>query len=97
LNFSFPELFTITCVKDAWVVDHMLFPNVNIHWNIIFTRHVHDWKVEVVSVFFELLYSQRLRHGGEDATCSIPSKRKSFEVKSCYQVLSNPVGKLRLT
>ena len=51
---------------------------------------MHDWEVEVVSGF-ELLYSQRLTHGGEDTTCSIPSKRKSFEVKSCYQVLSNPV------
>jgi hypothetical protein len=27
---------------------------------------VHDWEVKVVSGFFEMLYSQRVRHGGED-------------------------------
>jgi hypothetical protein len=43
----------------------------------------------VVSRFFELLYSQRVRHGGKDTICWIPSKRKLFEVKSYYQVLSN--------
>jgi hypothetical protein len=42
-----------------------------------------------VSRFFELLYSQRVRHGGEDKICWIPTKRKSFEVKSSYQVLSS--------
>jgi hypothetical protein len=47
----------------------MQIRNGNIHWNIIFTRHVHDWEVEVVSSFFELLYSQRERHGGEDKIC----------------------------
>jgi len=39
-------------------------------------------EVEVVFGFFELLYSQRVRHGGEDKICCIPSKRKSIEVKS---------------
>jgi hypothetical protein len=74
----------------------MQFWNGNIHWNIFFTRPVHDWEVEVVSVFFELLYSQRVRQGGEDKICWIPSKRKSFEVKSYYQVLSTPVSSLFL-
>jgi hypothetical protein len=40
--------------------------------------------------FFEM-YSQRVRHGGNDTICWIPSKRKTFEVKSYYQVLSNDV------
>jgi hypothetical protein len=66
------------------------FHNGNIHWNIIFTRPIHDWEVEVVSRFFELLYSQRVRHRGEDTICWIPFKKKLFEVKSYYQVLSNP-------
>jgi hypothetical protein len=44
----------------------------------------------VVSRFFEL-YSQRVWYGGEEKICWIPSKRKSFEVKSYYQVLLTPV------
>jgi hypothetical protein len=34
---------------------------------------VHDWELEEVSQFFELLYSQQIRHGGEDKICWIPS------------------------
>jgi len=29
-------------------------------------QDVHDWEVEMVSALFELLYSQKLRQGGED-------------------------------
>jgi hypothetical protein len=68
-------------------VDHLQFHNGNIHWNIVFTRLVHDWEGEVIFVFFEL-YSQRVRQGSEDTICWILSKRKSFEVKFYYQVLS---------
>jgi hypothetical protein len=46
----------------------------------------------VISAFFELFYSQRLRQGGEDKMCWIPFKRKSFEVKSYYHVLSTLVS-----
>jgi hypothetical protein len=49
--------------------------NGNILWNILFTRPMHDWE----------------RYEGEHKICWIPSKRKSFEVKSYYQVLSIPV------
>jgi hypothetical protein len=41
--------------------------------NILFTRPVHDWEVEVVSRFFELLYSLKIRYEGEDKICWIPS------------------------
>jgi hypothetical protein len=52
---------------------------------------VHDWEVKAVSRFFGLFYSQKVRYGGDDTICWIPSKRKSFEVKSYNQVLSTPV------
>ena len=60
----FSKLFTIGRCKDVWVADHMQFHNGNIHWNIFFTKLVHDWEVKVVSAFFELLYSQRVRQRG---------------------------------
>jgi hypothetical protein len=96
LKVSFLELFTIACGKDAWVADNMQLQNRNIHWNIIFARPVHDWEVQVVFGFFEVLYSQRVIHGGEDTICWIPSKRKLFEVKSYHRVLSNHVNPLFL-
>jgi hypothetical protein len=53
------------------------------------SRPLHDWEVEVVLGFFELL-TQRVWHGG-NTICWIPFKRKSFEVKSYHLVLSNHV------
>jgi hypothetical protein len=50
---------------------------------------VHDWELEEVSRFFELLYSQQIRHGGEDKICWIPLKRTNFEVKSYYKMMIN--------
>jgi hypothetical protein len=79
------KLFSISCCKDAWVVDYMSFKNGNIHWNIFFTRLV-------VFVFFKLLYSQKVRQGVEDKSYWIPFKRKLFEVKTYYHVLSTSVS-----
>jgi hypothetical protein len=49
---------------------------------------MHDWEVELVSRIFELLYSFKVRYKRDDKICWIPLKRKSFEVKSYYKVLS---------
>jgi hypothetical protein len=46
----------------------------------------------VVSAFFELSYSQKVRQGDKDKICWYPSKRKLFEVKSYYHMLSTPVS-----
>jgi hypothetical protein len=86
LKTLFLELYTIACGKDAWVEENMQIQNSTILWNILFTRPVHDWEVEVVSRFFDLMYSFKVRYEGEDKICWIPSRRKSFEVKSYYKV-----------
>ncbi len=56
-----------------------------VHWDINFIRFVHDWEVS----FFNVLYSARVGREGEDRLCWTSSKRRSFEVKSSYKVLSN--------
>jgi hypothetical protein len=42
----------------------------------------------LVTSFFDLLYSIKLRQGGEDKICWIPSKKQKFEVRSFYHSLS---------
>jgi hypothetical protein len=42
------------------VEDHMLFSNDTVQWNITFIILVHDWEVEMVTSFFNLLYSFRM-------------------------------------
>jgi hypothetical protein len=63
LKASFLELLSIARCKEASVADHMQFFINNIQWNISFTKPVHDLKVDL---FFNLLYSLRLRQGGKD-------------------------------
>ena len=53
----------------------------------IFYKTMHDWEVDLVSSFFELLYSIRLRQDSDDIVCWIPSKRRKFEVRSFYHVV----------
>jgi hypothetical protein len=61
---AFPALFAIACEKDAWVEENMDIVNGVTQWNVLFIRPVHDWKLGEISRFFELLYSQQIRHGG---------------------------------
>jgi hypothetical protein len=44
----------------------------------------------VVTRFFEM-FSLKVRCEGEDKICWIPGRRKLFEVKSYYNVLSSPI------
>jgi hypothetical protein len=43
--------------------------------------------VDFFTSLFNLLYSFRLRQGGEDKLCWVPSKRGLFDIKSYYNVL----------
>jgi hypothetical protein len=86
---AFPALFNIACAKEAWVEENMAIVNGAIQWNVLFIRPVHDWELEEVLRFFELLYSQQLRQGGEDKICWAPLKRRFFEVKSYYKLRIN--------
>jgi hypothetical protein len=78
LKAAFPLFFSIVRCKEASVVDHMLFSNDIFKWNITFIKSVHDWEVEMVTLFFNLLYCIRLSQGGEDRSCWILSKKQTF-------------------
>jgi hypothetical protein len=65
--------------------------NGTILWNIMFSRSVHDWEVEAVSRFFGMLYTFKVSSEGEDKLCWVPARKKSFEVKSYYKILSSPI------
>ena len=40
--------------------------NGMIHWDVIFNRSVHDWELESISSFMDLLYSTSVNGDGED-------------------------------
>jgi hypothetical protein len=92
LKISYLDLFSIAQRKDVWVADNMQYQDEIIQWNVIFTRSVQDWKLEMVLSFFEMLYSLQLRHGEEDRIGWSFSKRSKFEVKSFYKMLTSQGG-----
>jgi hypothetical protein len=57
LKLSYPALFSIACSPDAWVVDNLSVVGGVAHWNVLFTRNVQNWEVEVEMAmsFFEQL------------------------------------------
>jgi hypothetical protein len=63
-----------------------------VEWNVIFVRSIQDWELDVISTFFELLYSCKLSQGNVDRICWSPSKKGVFEVKTFYKALSNPAN-----
>ena len=73
---SIPELYNFACHKDAWVEENMETPNGLLHWNVLFIRPMHDWEFGVITRFLVLLYSQKIRVGGKDKICWIPSKSR---------------------
>jgi hypothetical protein len=49
--------------KEALVTDHMLFSNDTFQCNIAFIILVYDWKVEMRTLFFNLLYTIKMSRG----------------------------------
>jgi len=57
----------------------MQFSNDNLQWNLSFIIYIQDRKVDLVIAFYGMLYSLRLRQGGENRIWWIPSEREKFE------------------
>ena len=91
LKHVFRSLFSIARYKEAWVKDNFIWRNVIVEWNLIFVHSVQDWEVDVVSSFFEKLYSCKISHGNEDCIHWSPSKKGTFEVKMFYKALSSKI------
>jgi len=58
-----------------------------IQWNVLFTRQIQDWEMDMVFSFFDRLYSTSARHGEGDRLVWNPSKKGVFEVRSFYEEL----------
>jgi len=56
----FPELYSISCFRDASMAVHLQFSNGSRQWNINFVRPVQNWKLEFFFSFFNRWYSIKL-------------------------------------
>uniref|UniRef100_A0A2N9HRV7 Kinesin motor domain-containing protein n=1 Tax=Fagus sylvatica TaxID=28930 RepID=A0A2N9HRV7_FAGSY len=57
LRLRFPELFQIASNPEASVKELARFDGTSFHWNVSFIRLVHDWELESVADFMDVLYS----------------------------------------
>jgi hypothetical protein len=63
--------------------------NNGIHWDITFSKAFHDWELEILTSFLDLIYSIKIKGNGEDRMCWMPTRSSMFEVKSFYRVLQD--------
>ena len=60
IKVIFPELYCIARDKEAFVNAHVQPQNDSIQWEVNFIRAPHDWELESISTFFDLLYSAKV-------------------------------------
>jgi hypothetical protein len=75
LKEAFPNLYSITCVKDASIAIQLELSSGFLPWNVSFIRTAHDWELDVFVSLFNLMYSYRVRREGEDKLWWAPSKK----------------------
>ena len=90
LMVRFPELYRIASHPVASIQDLLIYNGTNHQWDVNFTRLVHDWELESVADFLDVIYSAVPRPGESDNICWNPSSNKVFSVNSYYKVLTSP-------
>lgn len=85
LKDSFPELFRIRRVPNAYVKNHLQFYNDVLHWELDFVLQDQDWELESIPTFLELLY---VKGHGEDQLCWKPIGTHILQVRSFYSLLN---------
>jgi hypothetical protein len=88
LKMSFPDLFSIARDKDAAIADIMSFGPSGLHWDLSFSWNVHDWELESLTSFMDLIYATSLNGMGEDCLCWDCPSNHTFAVKKYYHSLS---------
>jgi len=73
LKFLFLEFYSIARNKEALVSDYLDLSNSLIHWNPSFVRVAHNWELESLDSFLNLLYSSNTHLREVDSMLWTPS------------------------
>jgi hypothetical protein len=88
LRVVYLGLFSIVEDRDTTVADLMSYRNGVLHWELTFSRNVHDWEKDSMNSLMELIYSTNVVGNGVDTLCWQRKSKGGFTVKSFYQSLS---------
>ena len=60
----------------------MTFIHGILHWEMNFSRPVHDWELDSLPSFMDMIHSIPMRRNGDNKLYWKPIKRWGFEVKT---------------
>jgi hypothetical protein len=82
LMVRFPKLYRLASHPGASVQDLMIFDGTSHHWDVSFIRLLHDWEMESVAEFLDVIYSAVPCEGEIDTICWNSSSNRVFSVNS---------------
>ena len=80
LKEAFPEFYCISKARESSIAEVMCFFAGRIHWDAQFCRPVHDWELESLAFFMDIVYSSFVRGIVPNKVCWKPAKSRDFEV-----------------
>lgn len=86
LKLLYPELYQCSANKQACIFDVLGHPKVGNDkvWNLRFYRDFHDWELEAVFSFLDVIQYQVLRGAGCDSLCWCLNGSGKFDTQSFY-------------
>ena len=63
------NFYCVACSKETYVAEYLHWNRNAIHWDITFISAVHDWEMEILMSFLDLIYSIKIKMKGEGWMC----------------------------
>ena len=88
LKEAFPEFYCISKARESSIAEVMCFFVGRIHWDAQFCRPVHDWELESLAFFMDIVNPLFAWGIVPNKVCWKPAKNRGFEVWGYYHSLS---------
>lgn len=92
LKDAFLDLYGISWDKGATLADHLCWRDGSMLWDVIFMWPIHDWEMDALTTFLDLIYSTKIRRNVVDKIFWQQTKSGLFELKPFYRNLYTGEG-----